>query len=619
MRRERTRVGDLRPSQLLFSSGVGAMVDLPHISAIVMGLEDWPVAYADKIAEERLLAAVQATIGNQVHDLRQPPLPAESSAATRGLDSDVLIGVPVGVFPQWMRCPYCDLLAPVTEGVFEARFDPYRPDRARFVHATCRKPGTPPVVVPARFLVACSHGHLDDFPWREFLHDGVTGCSGTMRLRKIGASDEAADLILECESCDLKKSLAQAFSEQGGEALPGCRGRRPHLRDLEEGCTEHARPILLGASNSWFPITLNALTIPASSSRLAQLVEENWVTLQHVATLEILKAFRQAGNLKSVAEFSDGELIAAINQRRDSPGVAGEAAQDLKTPEWDVLSSADPQANTRDFKLEPRPAPVGFEDFFEQIVLAERLREVRALIGFTRIESPNDHANVGDIPEIARAQISRRDPTWVPAAEVRGEGIFLHFREERLNQWLGNEAVQARERAFRAGHRRWRQARNIPDPDAGFPDMRYILLHSFAHAVIRQLALCSGYGAASIRERIYASDGTSEQSAMAGVLLYTAAPDSEGTLGGLVAMGEPDPLGRVLREAIAEMRLCASDPLCAEHRLSGDCVTLHGAACHACLFASETSCERGNKYLDRTLLAQTFSHAWPAFFGTIDR
>jgi hypothetical protein len=102
---------------------------------------------------------------------------------------------------------------------------------------------------------------------------------------------------------------------------------------------------------------------------------------------------------------------------------------------------------------------------------------------------------------------------------------------------------------------------------------------------------------------------------MAGVLLYTAAPDSEGTLGGLVALGEPDRLRQILRESLATVRLCASDPLCAEHEPVGDGVTLHGAACHACLFASETSCERGNKYLDRTLLAQTFHHAWPAYFG----
>ena len=34
---------------------------------------------------------------------------------------------------------------------------------------------------------------------------------------------------------------------------------------------------------------------------------------------------------------------------------------------------------------------------------------------------------------------------------------------------------------------------------------RFIVLHSFAHAVMRDLALDCGYSGASIRERIYAS------------------------------------------------------------------------------------------------------------------
>ena len=91
---------------------------------------------------------------------------------------------------------------------------------------------------------------------------------------------------------------------------------------------------------------------------------------------------------------------------------------------------------------------------------------------------------------------------------------------------------------------------------------------------------------------------------MAGVLLYTAAPDSEGTLGGLVRLGRPGELERHISRALEDMRLCSSDPLCADHEPEAD-GSLHGAACHACLFAPETSCERGNKYLDRSLLVRT--------------
>jgi len=154
-------------------------------------------------------------------------------------------------------------------------------------------------------------------------------------------------------------------------------------------------------------------------------------------------------------------------------------------------------------------------------------------------------------------------------------------------------------------HRGWRGRRGLA-PQEGWPGERYVLLHSFAHALIRELALECGYTASSIRERIYAGDGSDGGETMAGVLLYTAAPDSEGTLGGLVSLGEPEHLEPLLRQALERAQLCSSDPLCAEHDPRSD-GSVHAAACHACQFASETSCERGNRFLDRATLVSTLA------------
>jgi hypothetical protein len=129
------------------------------------------------------------------------------------------------------------------------------------------------------------------------------------------------------------------------------------------------------------------------------------------------------------------------------------------------------------------------------------------------------------------------------------------------------------------------------------------MLHTFSHLLIRELALECGYNAASIRERIY-SDADSKDP-MAGVLLYTAAADSDGTLGGLVELGKPENLGRLIKQALRRATVCSSDPLCSEHNAATD-RTLHGASCHACGFVAETSCERCNRYLDRALLVPTF-------------
>ncbi len=136
--------------------------------------------------------------------------------------------------------------------------------------------------------------------------------------------------------------------------------------------------------------------------------------------------------------------------------------------------------------------------------------------------------------------------------------------------------------------------------DDYWPGDRYLLLHTLSHLLIREIALECGYASASITERIYAT--TRDDRNEAGILLYTAASDSEGTLGGLVRLAQPDELGRILRATFSNARRCSSDPLCGDHAPLDTEDTLHGAACHACLFASETSCQRGNRFLDRRLV-----------------
>lgn len=606
------KVGELRPTQLLHTYGVGAMIDLPNIAALVMGLEDWDTVHATPVGEERLLKAVRTMLGNQVQRLLLPPIEPEQAAM--GPLGGAPVGVPVAAFPQWFRCPHCERLAPKGSGLFQLKTDPYRPDRARYVHINCTKAGAPPTALPSRFEIACAHGHIDDFPWLRFVHKGTTACNGPLKLLKMGASDEAVDLLVRCETCGAQRVMGDAFGEAAkDDPVFACRGRRPHLRDFElAGCDQHAETILLGASNAWFAISLSALSIPRAVDRLAQLVEERWVVLQHIAQREFVAPARAMGNLRGLEDYPDDAVWEAVVRHRS--GAAGpEDETDLKSPEWEVFSAADPARNSRDFELRPVAPPVGYERWIEKVVMVERLREVRALTGFTRIDSPGDYADPTDIPPQLVAPISRARPTWVPVSEVRGEGLFIQFREDVLSAWLARETAANAE--FLAAHRAWRKARRIPDPDAGYPGLRYVLIHSFSHALMRELAIESGYSAASIRERIYASAGNADRGAQAGLLLYTAAPDSEGTLGGLVALGHPARLGGMIRRALEAIGLCSSDPLCAEHSPRRDGVpSLHAAACHACMFVAETSCERGNKYLDRRALVMTLGSGVEPFF-----
>ncbi len=614
-----TRVGDVRPSQLMFTYGVGAIIDLPKLSVIVTGLDDWSTnpAYARSIIEERLLTAVRFKLPN-VTKLLAPPIVADSGLPPDPFDSTALIGVPVATFPRWLVCPLCRLLAPLSAGLFVLDdSDRYRPDRTVYKHLNCDK-GKKPEALPARFLVACERGHLDDFPWLEFLHQEVTCSNPRLRLIEYGASGEARDLEVKCDSCATSRRLAEAFGEANRDKLPVCRGRRPHLRDTDpDGCDLPTRTLVLGASNTWFPVVYSSIAIPLDSSKVARLVDEKWALLQNAAALNIVTFLRSSGLLGELGEFSDDAIWDAIERRRrrDTDERPAAATQlDLKTPEWQVFTGVDPNLNSTDFRLRPVAPPTRFAGLIEQVVLVERLREVRAMIGFTRLDAVGELTDPDLAVQVDPAPLSRTSPTWVPANEVRGEGIFIRFAQPQIEQWLARSAVVARSGEFFDAHRKWRATRRLEPAESGYPGMSYVLLHTFAHVLMRQLTLECGYAAASLRERIYARPSELDGGPMAGLLIYTSAPDSEGTLGGLVSLGEPETLARHISAALEAARLCASDPLCAEHAPSQSGRTLHAAACHACLFAPETSCERGNKYLDRSTLVKTVDRDNLAFF-----
>ena len=602
------KVGQVRPSQLLWTYGPGALIDLPNLSVITMGLSRWDINRCPPVEEPRLLAVVRKILGPQVKELRIPPFLKDENA--NPFSTEGKVGVPVRPFPRWLRCIKCGLLAEYDLGLFNIKPNPFRPEQTHFVHANCEK-GANSDAVPARFLLACRNGHLDDFPWHWFVHGGPSSCKGTLKFYERAASLQTENLWVKCNSCGQARSMVHAFGNVGQDNLPACRGRHPHLDNYDEVCTEQPRAVLLGATNCWFPITLSVLAIPLAKNQLSQLVLEGWEELKEMDSVDelkgALKSYSRRGTLPGINKYSADEVWQAIQDHKEGNTTEVISEDDIKGPEWDVLISPNPPTDWPHFMSRKISRPSLYKDILDSVLLLERLREVNALIGFTRVEAPEESTNKDEQPPMA--DLSKSKPNWIPAVEVHGEGIFIRFNENSLTEWEDRVAVKERNKRIEKGHRGWRNAREL-DPDVGYPGIRYTMLHTFAHLLIRELALECGYNAASIRERIYAGNNDAP---MAGILIYTAAADSDGTLGGLVDLGKPENLGRLMKQALNRAMVCSSDPLCAEHNPKED-RSLHAAACHACTFVAETSCERGNRYLDRTLLVKTFECKDAAFF-----
>jgi hypothetical protein len=610
----RRRVGTARPSHLMFTSGVGSLIDLPNFSVLVSGLDDWSyhaIPESLPIAEPRLLSAVQKVLHKSVKELKQAPWMPSSNHGGKGEDPALRVGVPVAPFPGWLRCTACNELAPIESAAFKfENVNVHRPHDARFAHTDCgrKKKGRRPLAVSARFVLACSAGHLDDFPYVPFVHRGAP-CEKAplprMRMDDRGGN-LGANVKIQCVSCGQSRNIREALGKRGEQNLPRCRARHPHLATFgPEPCKELAKVLVVGASNQWFAQTLAALAVPRTGAgELAAKVEQQWEILQEIgdsSEVPISRKFSPA--LKQFASWSNEELWAAIQQHRAAL-IDGEEPSDsypdLRTPEWDIFSAGHLPEVSEDFSLrrDPDGVPERLRGCYADVLQAERLREVRALIGFTRLDAPDPE----DPTLVTRVELARDAPTWVPASEVRGEGIFLRVPEELLAGWeqrvSDSDAVAAHREAYaRFTQNRFSDRISGPfDPMRNWPGPRYIALHTLSHLLLRTIALECGYNAASLSERVYASTNDDPRG---GILIYTAVPDAEGTLGGLVSLAEPTSLIRLTQRALSDARHCSSDPLCAERLPHAPSDFLHGAACHVCLFVSETTCERGNRFLDR--------------------
>lgn len=592
-------IGDVRPSQVITTFGPGAIVDLQTLSVIVAGIDGWRLDENLVIHEPRLQRALKVKRFFSAE-------PASGSYFTKQGT------VPTFLFPRYQVCthPECATLSEPSEELVEYN---EKTQEMECKAPNCKGRGKYRApTIPAPFVVACPSGHIDDFPWRAYVHrDASTSCKKRMRLVYSGTTGSVSDIWIYC-ACDAKRSVSDAFGENRSLALGECTRKRPWLgiKNKDPHDCKHAgqvRAIQRGATNGWFPLVRSALSIKEAASPIGQALKKcPQHQVEKIDSQEKLQTLLDMEMFPALAEFKSEDIWQTLLKER---GEVETDEIDLRLPEWNAFRDIEGsnQGDQSDFFLEAGEVPEFLTDKIERIVLARKLLEVRALTSFTRIDyaSGMDDDGMG----ASRAPIYKDRQDWLPAVEVRGEGIFIELKEDALTRWEAEPAVRKRAAAIEQKYNEWAAERGVNADD--FPGSRYVLLHSLAHVLMRQLALDCGYSESSVRERIYSS--TDPQRKMAGILLYTASADSEGSLGGLVDLGTKDRFPNLIHSALENAKRCSSDPLCADHQPDVH-ATINGAACHACLLAPETSCEAFNRFLDRNFLVPTMAHSDMAYF-----
>lgn len=620
----------IRRAQLVSPFGVGAMTTGPDgISVMTAGLDAWfrheggqtdssGIDMAEfRVDEWRLQRYLR------VKELRLPPDFRTRRAFVGAPTTNTALTVPMVRFPQMHFCRNGKCLSlhrlPLNT-------------RGRVKCSHCDNGW----LVQVPYIAICAAGHAQDFPFREWVHQSPTvSCTQTMKMRSTGGASLAAQVI-ECE-CGASRTLASITEGSADRSFLssnlsrgehyGCPGHTPwHGTEQANGCGLPIKGSLRSASNVYYAVTRSSIYLPQSEDPAIESILEMFTSHSGLRQLlELLEGSNHQNPISAMRntaradleEWDDDKINQALairNSDRDNASLedeseANEAEADFRRAEFDTLVA--PQ---RHKELESRTLPI--EDYgdwivqhFDRIVLVERLRETRAMVGFERIV-PETPLHIEERKRQLRKQRGGVAASWLPATLVYGEGIFLVLREDRLALWEKRGDVQERAARLQANFGQAVELRGLRDRDL---HSRLPMIHTLAHLVMNRLTFECGYSSASLRERLYVSHGPKP---MAGLLIYTAAGDSEGTMGGLVRMGRPQHFSRIVLSALEDAVWCSADPVCMEIGSMGgqgpDSCNL--AACHNCALVPETACEQFNRFLDRGLVVGSHENQSLGYF-----
>lgn len=646
----------IRTGQLLTPFGIGQIVTFPdEVSVMISGLDLW----------EQVLDQKKISDGNNSVNIDQ--LKIHENRLKKLLNVDFFLSpfpytekgytnnrlkIPAVRFPSWHHCvnPNCGIMKEEKLAQSDKKIE-------------CQKCGSK--MIPVRFVAVCQHGHIQDVPFKEWVHNGPIpsdGESHTLKYRANSGSGDLGSIFISCIHCEKSRSLAGIMNVHKDEEKDNiydsalsriglakdddlkfskknpinpainplghfCKGHKPWLGldgvNNPDDCACHLRVLIRGGSNIHYSNIQSSIFLPKTKEETNEYAQR--VIEKTDGGLEELKEYyEQQSNgkllkiiLKNKSEVKDGlisvdklfkEIVSQFEQDDSEQKIYND--RDIRWEEYQYILNGRNSENS-EFKAIVKDFNK-YEDsdflykFFSKVVLIEKLKETRVFTGFSRI-TPNK----GSLEE-RKELLSNKPVKWLPAYQVHGEGIFLEFNSEKLDEWFISTNGY-----FNKLIERYHYGMSIRKKDYDGRDIKpvFVMMHTFAHLLIKRLCYNCGYGSSSLREKIYFSSDNKQK--MNGILIYTSSGDSEGSLGGLVRQGKEEHLAKLIKDSVADAEWCSADPVCSEiGQSSGQGPdSVNGSACHNCCLVPETSCEEFNMLLDRATIIGTLDNKDLGFFN----
>jgi hypothetical protein len=608
--------------------GAGSIVETTEYSIQIESISKWPFVMAkqhilesNEVEDKRLLNRLrQKSFPDLKRLYRVPDNSADFIAPTQPESlKDVAQGF---IFPAWFYCPRCSRLRTIPDWHEKWNQASNRQDSIHNFKAQCgwckeksesrKQSGFD--LQQTNFVVASKSGYLGEVPWNSYLkgvgkitesEDDEPGERERGRLNHLGPScclkpdlryeirsntSDLQGITIRCNECNTSKSLSNLFSltVSGGE------GNNPRL----------VNRVFTKSTNSLYqPLVIQSLLLPTKEV----FNNEHWKALVAISStknkdlaINSMRAF-----LPNISEDEINEQLQKLGFEESSNFIQLDEVE-YRRAEYRYL--VDAQQNDFESNSNLRLKRFDCQSLerycVSSVVAVRSLKMTTVQIGYTRLEasSPDQYlADTGkDDQEVVIKFITdyKSREQYLPAFESYGEGIFIGLASDKLMSWANGILLNE-------GSNHYFDSLLYKISESPFFGVmglrskvqliRFILLHSLSHILIKELEFLCGYPAASMHERIYC-----DENSMAGILIYAMA-GAEGTYGGLVTQAQPEKLANIFESAIWRAKDCASDPVCYRNNHPSK-ETPNAASCYACMLLPETACDHINGLLDRRLL-----------------